>query len=99
MTVATTVSRRSSPSRFMRVAHMAMTASPSTICPFSSITITRSASPSRAIPIWAPRLTTSARAWSGCRAPTSRLMLVPFGRTPIAWTLAPSSEKTSGATT
>ena len=98
MTVATTVSFRSSLSRIMRIAHMAMTASPSTICPFSSMTITRSASPSRAIPICAPRRTTSARALSGCSAPQSRLMLTPLGFTPMAWTLAPSSWKTSGAT-
>ena len=83
----------------MRVAHIAITASPSTSSPFSSITITRSASPSRAIPIWAPRFTTSAHACAGCSAPHSRLMLVPFGRMPSGKTRAPSSEKTSGATT
>jgi len=80
----------------MRVAHMAITASPSTTWPFSSITITRSASPSRAIPICAPRLTTSARAWSGCKAPASRLMLVPFGRTPMAWTRARARRRRGG---
>ena len=83
----------------MRVAHIAITASPSTIWPFSSITITRSASPSSAMPMRAPRRTTSAQACSGCSAPHSRLMLVPFGRTPIGKTRAPSSENTSGATT
>ncbi len=82
----------------MPVAHIAMTASPSTTWPFSSMTMTRSASPSRAMPMRAPRLTTSAWAPSGCSAPESRLMLTPFGRTPMARTLAPSSEKTRGAT-
>ena len=48
--------------------------------------------------MWAPRLTTSSRAASGCSAPKSRLMLTPLGRTPMARTLAPSSEKTRGAT-
>ena len=46
-------------SRSMRVAHSAMMTSPSTIWPFSSTMITRSASPSSAMPIGAPRFTTS----------------------------------------
>ena len=83
----------------MRVAHIAITASPSTISPCSSITITRSASPSSAMPMRASRRTTSAFACSGCSAPVSRLMFVPFGRTPIGNTRAPSSANTSGATT
>ena len=98
MTVATTVFWRSSRSRIMRSAHMAMTASPSTTSPFSSMTMTRSASPSRAMPMWAPRRRTSSRACSGCSAPTSRLMLVPLGFTPMGKTRAPSSWKTRGAT-
>ena len=69
MTVATTVFLRSSWSRSMRRAHMAMTASPSTIWPFSSITMTRSASPSRAMPMWAPRRRTSAARVLGVHGP------------------------------
>ena len=77
---------------------MAMTASPSTTWPFSSITITRSASPSRAMPIWALRFRTSAHALSGWSAPTPSLMFTPSGETPMAVTSAPSSSNTRGAT-
>ncbi len=98
MTVATTVFFLSSSSRIIRSAHMAMSTSPSTICPRSSTTMTRSASPSSATPMAAPRFTTSARTFSGWSAPESLLMLMPFGFTPMAVTWAPSSWSTIGAT-
>jgi hypothetical protein len=60
ITVATIVFPGSFPIRSMRSAHSAMTASPSTISPFSSTMITRSASPSSAMPMWASFLRTSA---------------------------------------
>ena len=65
--------------------------------PFSSTTITRSASPSSAMPIAAPRFTTSAATWSGCSAPASLLMLSPRGLDAdrqVTW--APSSRSTIG---
>ena len=72
---------------------MAMTASPSTIWPFSSMTITRSASPSSAMPICAPlRLTTSAPRVLGVqRAAVAVDVHAVRACTPMAMTLAPSS--------
>ncbi len=51
--------------------------------PRSSATISRSASPSSAIPISARRASTSRRICSGASAPQSRLMLSPSGDTPM----------------
>ncbi len=59
MTVVTTVFFGSVPCLSMRSAQSAMTASPSTTWPRSSTMITRSASPSRAMPMAAPLRTTS----------------------------------------
>ena len=60
-TVATTVFFLRVPNESIDLAHIAMMTSPSTTCPFSSTKMRRSASPSSAIPICAPRLTTSPR--------------------------------------
>jgi len=72
MTVATSVFRSSVPSAIIFAAHIAMSTSPSTICPFSSATISRSASPSRAIPRCALCFSTSAETCAGWSAPQRR---------------------------
>ncbi len=99
MTVVTTVFFGSLPCLSMRSAHSAMTASPSTTCPRSSTMITRSASPSSAMPMAAPLRTTSRATCSGWSAPMLWLMFLPLGLIPSAITSAPSSPNTSGATT
>ena len=58
----------------------------------------RSASPSSAIPLSARRSRTFAIKACGAVEPLSRLMLRPFGSTPIEITSAPSSQSASGAT-
>ncbi len=77
---------------------MAMMASPATTWPFSSATMTLSASPSRAMPRSAPFARTAAAIPSGCMAPQLSLMFRPLGSTWSGMTFAPSSSKTAGAT-
>ena len=98
ITVATTVSEGSRPARFLSMAHMANTSSPSSNSPRSSMKSARSASPSRHTARFAPCSRNAARALSGCREPQSRLMFIPSGSAPTGTTSAPSSRSTSGAT-
>ena len=98
MTVATTASPLSSPRACRPSAISAINWSPSTSWPFSSTTISRSASPSSARPMSAPLATTVSCKSSGWVEPQSSLMLRPSGVTPSGTTSAPSSHKASGAT-
>jgi hypothetical protein len=59
--------------------------------------MTRSASPSSAMPRFAPVRFTSACNVCGCVAPTPSLMLKPSGLAPMDTTSAPSSWNTHGA--
>src|SRR5690606_30144138 len=70
--------------------------SPSQTAPLRSTNITRSPSPSNAMPRSAPVSRTRAASVSGWVEPTLSLMLRPLGSTPIASTWAPSSRSTSG---
>ena len=72
--------------------------SPSITAPFSSTMITRSASPSSAMPISARTSWTLRDRASVDVEPQSWLMLKPSGVTPMEITSAPSSQRASGAT-
>ena len=69
MTVATSVSFLSRPSRFIATARIAMIWSPSITRPSASTARHRSASPSCAMPTSAPVRTTSADSFSRCVDP------------------------------
>ena len=83
MIVATNAPPASRSLRARLVAISAISWSPSRISPRSSVMISRSASPSSAMPRSARRASTSRRICSGAKAPQSRLMLSPSGDTPI----------------
>src|SRR6266481_1694609 len=72
--------------------------SPSTRCPRSSTRMTRSASPSSAMPMSARISRTLRHSASGEVDPHSLLILYPSGSTPMAITSAPSSHNASGTT-
>ena len=91
MTVTTTWFFFNAPLSFISIAHIAIIWSPSTLCPFSSQTITLSASPSSAIPISAFSFFTTSIIFSGCIAPQSKFMFNPSGLSLSTITSAPSS--------
>ena len=97
MIVPTTVLLVSSPLLFSRVAPRKRTSSPSTIFPFSSQRIARSASPSRAIPTSAPDCLTFWIMAAGSVEPQPSLIFSPSGEIPIGITSAPSSLSNTGA--
>ena len=66
--------------------------------PFSSEKITRSASPSKAIPKSASSNLVVFAILLGNIAPQSRFIFLPLGSTPITIASAPSSKRTSGPT-
>ena len=98
MMVATTPGLARRPSSFQLSAITAMIWSPSMSWPRSSISTTRSASPSSAMPISARISRTLAPSAAGAVEPHSLLMLKPSGSTPIETTSAPSSQSAAGAT-
>ena len=98
MTVATTPPPLSRPVSAQLEAISAMMWSPSTIAPCSSQMTTRSASPSSAMPMSAPRSSTVLARRAVSVEPQPRLMLKPSGSAPMAMTSAPSSHSTVGAT-
>ncbi len=89
--MATTPPAFSLPALAQARATMAMIWSPSTTTPFSSQITSRSASPSRAMPMSARYSCTSRAMVSGWVEPHSALMFVPLGATPTGITSAPSS--------
>ncbi len=97
MTVATMPPPVSSPWRARRVPISAMIWSPSTVRPFSSTTISRSASPSSAMPISACSNNTRCLIVSSEVDPQPSLMLRPLGEMPIATVFAPNSQIAVGA--
>src|SRR6266702_2242604 len=86
------------PSSFQLCAITASNWSPSTRCPRSSTRMTRSASPSSAMPMSARISRTLRHSAAGEVDPHSLLILNPSGSTPIAMTSAPSSHSASGTT-
>ncbi len=98
MTVTTTVlpARRPRPAR--SVAKRARSSSPVVAAPVWSTATSRSASPSRARPIVAPRARPPRRPTrSGWVDPHPSLMLVPSGSQAMASTVAPRRSRTTGA--
>ena len=77
MTVDTAVSPASRPRSFRSMAHTASTMSPSISLPSESMSMTRSASPSCAMPTSASHSATRARRGSRCVEPHWTLMSVP----------------------
>ena len=96
MTVLTTAPPRSRPRSWRSIAAIASIWSPSTISPCSSTAITRSASPSKAKPMFAPAAVTAARSSSGCVEPHASLMFEPSGAACSTSTSAPTRAQRRG---
>ncbi len=97
ITVPTIVLLFNLPFSFKHVPHMARTWSPSTMLPFSSEAISRSASPSKESPTSAPVSKTSLWISSGLVEPQFTFIFIPLGSLWITYTCAPNSWRSSGA--